>query len=100
MTIDIQIHDEQAKKEQIGTALEYYNPDVALSIIHKRHGNRLDPLSAVIKMISKNGKYYDKSYAKPVIPVRRLKNILQYFIIIKIIVYIITNKLTHFFFHM
>lgn len=30
-------------REQIGTALEYKNPDVALSIIHKKHKDRLNP---------------------------------------------------------
>ena len=46
-------------REQIGTALEYKNPDVALSIIHKKHKDRLDHLSVVIKTISTDGKSYD-----------------------------------------
>lgn len=46
-------------REQIGLALEYKYPDDALSKIHKRHSNRLDPLSAVVKMASTDGKYYD-----------------------------------------
>lgn len=46
-------------REQIGQALEYKYPDDALSKIHKRHSNRLDPLSVVAKMASTDGKYYD-----------------------------------------
>ena len=46
-------------REQIGTALEYKNPDVALSIIHKKHKDRLDHLSVVIKTISTDEKSYD-----------------------------------------
>lgn len=46
-------------REQIGLALEYKYPDDALSKIHKRHSNRLDPLSVVVKMASTDGKYYD-----------------------------------------
>lgn len=49
-------------REQIGTALEYANPDVALSIIHKKHKSRLDNLSVVIKTISTDGKSYDTIY--------------------------------------
>lgn len=46
-------------REQIGLALEYKYPDDALSKIHKRHSNRLDQLSVVVKMASTDGKYYD-----------------------------------------
>lgn len=46
-------------REQIGTALEYANPDAALSMIHKRHKNRLDPLSVVTKLLSADGKEYE-----------------------------------------
>ena len=34
-------------REQIGSALEYANPDDALSKIHRRHKDRLDQLSVV-----------------------------------------------------
>lgn len=34
------------------TALEYSNPDIALSEIHKKHSNRLDQLSVVSKLVS------------------------------------------------
>lgn len=46
-------------REQIGTALEYSNPDSALSMIHKRHKSRLDPLSVVTKLLSADGKEYE-----------------------------------------
>lgn len=46
-------------REQIGTALEYKYPDDALSKIHKRHSDRLDLLSVVVKLASTDGKYYD-----------------------------------------
>lgn len=46
-------------REQIGTALEYTNPDDALSKIHKRHKDRLDQFSVVAKLSSTDGKEYD-----------------------------------------
>lgn len=46
-------------REQIGTALEYVNPDASLSMIHKRHKDRLDPLSEVTKLLSTDGKEYE-----------------------------------------
>lgn len=46
-------------REQVGQALEYANPDAALSTIHKKHKDRLDPLSVVTKLISTDGKQYD-----------------------------------------
>ena len=46
-------------REQIGTALGYSKPDAALSMIHKRHNDRLDPLSVVNKLLSTDGKQYD-----------------------------------------
>ena len=49
-------------REQIGQALEYSNPSVALSIIHKKHKDRLDNFSVVIKTISTDGKAYDTIY--------------------------------------
>lgn len=45
-------------REQIGTALEYSNPDAALSKIHKRHKDRLDNLSVVAKIKSSDNKFY------------------------------------------
>ncbi len=46
-------------REQIGMALEYKNPDVSLSMIHKRHKSRLDVLSVVTKLLSTDGKEYE-----------------------------------------
>ena len=46
-------------REQIGIALDYKYPDDALSKIHKRHSDRLDPLSTVARLASTNGKHYD-----------------------------------------
>ena len=46
-------------REQIGTALEYTNPDDALSKIHKRHKDRLNQFSVVAKLSSTDGKEYD-----------------------------------------
>lgn len=45
-------------REQIGTALEYSNPDDALSKIHRRHKDRLDALSVVANLASTDGKIY------------------------------------------
>lgn len=46
-------------REQIGSALEYSNPDIALSKIHKKHSDRLDNLSVVTKLVSTDGKSYE-----------------------------------------
>ena len=37
-------------REQIGTALEYSNPSTAIKNIHRKHRDRLDPLSIRIKL--------------------------------------------------
>lgn len=46
-------------RDQIGQALEYTDPDDALSKIHKRHADRLDQLSVVAKLSSTDGKMYN-----------------------------------------
>ena len=46
-------------REQIGQALEYKNPSTALSMIHKRHKDRLDQLSVVHKLLSTDCKEYE-----------------------------------------
>ena len=46
-------------REQIGQALEYADPIDAIYRIHKRHSDRLDPLSTVKKIKCKNGKFYN-----------------------------------------
>jgi len=44
---------------QIGTALEYVNPDDSLSKIHKRHKDRLDKFSVVATLSSTDNKKYN-----------------------------------------
>ena len=46
-------------REQIGQALEYVDPRVAISKIHKKHKDRLDELSVVTKLVATDGKLYD-----------------------------------------
>lgn len=46
-------------REQIGIALEYSDPNNALSKIHRRHSDRLDSLSVVSKLSSTDEKEYD-----------------------------------------
>ena len=46
-------------REQIGQALEYADPIDAIYRIHKRHSDRLDPLSTVKKIKCKDGKFYN-----------------------------------------
>ena len=46
-------------REQIGIALEYSDPNVALSKIHKKHKDRRDELSVVTKLESTDGKEYN-----------------------------------------
>ena len=46
-------------REQIGIALEYSDPNVALSKIHKKHKDRLDELLVVTKLESTDGKEYN-----------------------------------------
>ena len=46
-------------REQIGLTLEYKNPDSSMSMIHKRHQDRLDSLSVVTKLLSTDGKEYE-----------------------------------------
>ena len=46
-------------REQIGQALEYVDPRVAISKIHKKHKDRLDELSVVTKLAATDGKSYD-----------------------------------------
>ena len=46
-------------REQIGQALEYPHPRQAIDNIHKRHKERLDLFSVVLKMRTTDGKKYD-----------------------------------------
>ncbi|PGS84590.1 hypothetical protein COC69_00050 [Bacillus cereus] len=46
-------------RNQIGRALEYTNPRVAITKIHDRHKARIDRLSVVTKLVSTDGKLYE-----------------------------------------
>lgn len=46
-------------REQIGQALEYSEPVIAISKLHKRNRNRLDKFSVVTKLVSADGKLYE-----------------------------------------
>lgn len=46
-------------REQIGSALEYSEPVIAISKIHNRHKERLDKFSVVTKLVSTDGKRYE-----------------------------------------
>ena len=49
-------------REQIGTALEYSDPQKALDNIHKRHKDRLDHLSITLKVRGKTGQEYPTTF--------------------------------------
>ena len=42
-------------REQIGTALEYSNPGIAIQKIHDRNADRLNPLSTITKLVKVEG---------------------------------------------
>lgn len=46
-------------REQIGQALEYSNPRIAIAKIHKRNSDRLNPLSGVTKLVTPGGGVQD-----------------------------------------
>jgi len=46
-------------REQIGRALEYSEPRIAIMKIHERHKERLDKFSVVTKVTTTDGKSYD-----------------------------------------
>ena len=46
-------------REQIGSALEYADPRKQIERLHSRHKERLDALSAVVKLTTTDGKAYD-----------------------------------------
>lgn len=52
-------NDIMLTRKQIGEALGYAFPDDALSRIHKKHNDRLDELSVVVKLTSTDGKQYE-----------------------------------------
>ena len=45
-------------REQIGTALEYSNPQKAIDNLHARHKDRLDQFSVTPKLRGTDGKLY------------------------------------------
>lgn len=52
-------------REQIGRALEYSDPRVAIAKIHERYKDRLDHFSVVTKLTSTDGKHYDTTVYSP-----------------------------------
>lgn len=46
-------------REQVGTALEYSNPQKAIDNIHQRNADRLNPLSVTLKLRATDNKFYD-----------------------------------------
>jgi len=46
-------------REQIGSALEYSDPNRQVARIHNRHKERLDKFSVVVKLTTTDGKAYD-----------------------------------------
>lgn len=46
-------------REQVGTALEYRNPQKAIDNIHRKHKGRLDSLSVTLKVRATDDKEYD-----------------------------------------
>lgn len=57
---DIYMNDREAylTREQVGLALGYTDPRVAIAKIHNRHKERLDRYSVVTKLVSADGKSY------------------------------------------
>jgi prophage antirepressor-like protein len=52
-------------REQIGQALEYSHPTIAISKLHERHKGRLDKFSVVTKLVSTDGKTYATTVYSP-----------------------------------
>src|SRR5699024_11143921 len=46
-------------RNQIGEALEYSDPNTAITKLHERHKVRLDKFSVTTKLVGADGKYYD-----------------------------------------
>lgn len=47
-------------REQIGAALEYRDPRIAIYKIHQRNADRLDPLSSVTKLVTQVGNHTEE----------------------------------------
>lgn len=53
-------HQYYMTRDQIGTALEYSDPRIAIYKIHQRNADRLDPLSSVTKMVTRVGNHTEE----------------------------------------
>lgn len=53
-------HQYYMTREQIGTALEYSDPRIAIYKIHQRNADRLDPLSSVTKLVTQVGNHTEE----------------------------------------
>ena len=53
-------HQYYMTREQIGTALEYSDPRIAIYKIHQRNADRLDPSSSVTKLVTQVGNHTEE----------------------------------------
>lgn len=53
-------HQYYMTREQIGTALEYSDPRIAIYKIHQRNADRLNPLSSVTKLVTQVGNHTEE----------------------------------------
>lgn len=53
-------HQYYMTREQIGAALEYSDPRIAIYKIHQRNADRLDPLSSVTKLVTQVGNHTEE----------------------------------------
>ncbi len=63
LNVDVYQNDKRQyymTREQIGTALEYSDPRIAIYKIHQRNADRLDPLSSVTKLVTQVGNHTEK----------------------------------------
>lgn len=63
LNVDVYQNDEHQyymTRDQIGTALEYSDPRIAIYKIHQRNADRLDPLSSVTKLVTQVGNHTEE----------------------------------------
>lgn len=63
LNVDVYQNDKRQyymTREQIGTALEYSDPRIAIYKIHQRNADRLDPLSSVTKLVTQVGNHAEE----------------------------------------
>lgn len=63
LNVDVYQNDKRQyymTREQIGTALEYSDPRIAIYKIHQRNADRLDPLSSVTKLVTQVGNHTEE----------------------------------------